>query len=358
MRHRRIVCLSLCAVLLFSCAACKKSDPTDSNFSNTSVITEVYGNVEIVESDNTTISSQTDTTLQNSTSQSSTTSSQNETSSVSSNTSNASSQSVNKDVLAMLYGFSSIEKVNYYCVRNLPESDAIYAITDIITDAGTDICDSTSEILCDDKNIIVNQKTITVPRAYLKKHNSVTLSAYHSGTEAKYDFTINFEDEWNLLFEDQFNGTEINTEYWDYSPNYYRDKGYANTWKDECTFLDGKGHLVSRAVGTGEVNEEGKAICYSGALWSKDLFESSYGYYEVRAKLHHTNGMWGAFWLVCGDMDSANPADDNTGVNGCELDIFESLYNHGGVSHAIHWDGFKGYTKSWDHHGYITYIDT
>ena len=115
----------------------------------------------------------------------------------------------------MLYGFSSIKKVNYYCVRNLPGSDIIYSISSIITNTNTDIVsDSSLKLLCDDKNVKIDNTVITIPSSYAKSNKSIKLTAYHSAVDTKFDFTIKPNVKWNLIFEDNFDSAEINTDVW------------------------------------------------------------------------------------------------------------------------------------------------
>lgn len=346
MSIKRTICLTLCIILLCSCTACKKLNHSDSAFSSTSVITENYGEVEFIEPNNTNTSSQANTTSQNTTSQPNTTSS---TASTVSDTS-SDSQSSNKDVLAMLYGFSSIKKVNYYCIKNLPNSDTIYTVTDIITDADTNICDVTTQILCDDKNIIIDQKNITVPSSYLKKHKSVKLTAYHAGTEAKYDFDLKFEDKWDVIFEDNFDGNTINTDVW----NIWDSADWQYFYSPDSLFLDGEGHLINRVSVLETADSKYGYVRQSGAMTTQDKFTSTYGYYEIRLKPHLTYGMWSAFWLMAGDMGDKDAANDSTATNGCEIDVIESIYKTKIPSHAIHWDGYyNDQTKSLNTNGKI-----
>ena len=249
-----------------------------------------------------------------------------------------------QDVLAMLYGFKNIEKVNYYCVKNLPNSDAIYAITEIITDTGTNICDSTSEILCDDKNIKIDQKIITVPYSYLKKHKSVKLTAYHSGMDVKLDFTIKFEDKWDLVFEDDFEGTTIDLNKWNIWDE-MRDWRYS--YSKDNMILDGMGNLINRMSVLEKPDTVTGETQISGAMTTQGKFETTYGYFEIRMIPHKAEGLMGAFWLMCGDMGDKDAADDGTAKNGCEIDIIETFYHRKDPSHTIHWDGYT-HTKS--HH--------
>ena len=60
-----------------------------------------------------------------------------------------------------------------------------------------------------------------------------------------------------------------------------------------------------------------------------------------------TSGLWSAFWLVGGDMSDKDAADDNTAVNGFEVDIVETYYYRDDPAQTIHWDGYhNNQTKS------------
>ena len=337
MKFNRILCLMLCVAILLCATACRKNPSSlSSNSSDTSSFQEVYQDVEFIEPDNTVTSSKTDTSSQNNTSSTVSDSGSKPTPSQTDDSA--------KDVLAMLYGFKSIEKVNYYCVKNLPNSDAIYAITEIITDTGTNICDSTSEILCDDKNIKIDQKIITVPYSYLKKHKSVKLTAYHSGMDVKLDFTIKFEDKWDLVFEDDFEGTTIDLNKWNIWDE-MRDWRYS--YSKDNMILDGKGNLINRMSVLEKPDTVTGETQISGAMTTQGKFETTYGYFEIRMIPHKAEGLMGAFWLMCGDMGDKDAADDGTAKNGCEIDIIETFYHRKDPSHTIHWDGYT-HTKS--HH--------
>lgn len=259
---------------------------------------------------------------------------------------------MNKD-----YTFKSIEKIEFRCVRDIPTGIAEYELTSAITDEGIDVVSET-EIFTDIKEIPWREdNSIIIPYPYKSTHDSVTVTARHKPTQITCEFTIPF-NKWELVFEDHFDGTELDKTKWEHCPEYLRNKGYANYWSKDMTFLDGKGNLVSRAYSSTDTDQDGRPIYYSGAIWSRDLVEHCYGYYEVCAKLHHKTGMWGAFWLVTGDMpDDENCPDDNSAVGGAEIDIFESLYNLGCVNSTVHWDGWAGKTKSMHYHDNVTQVD-
>lgn len=330
MNFKRITSLLLCIALLLCATACKKmGSDLSSIYSDTSTITEVYHEITVDESsDNTTTSEITQSTS------SSTASSDN-------NTSSKDDAPVNMEEK---YGFNSLKSVEFSCVKDIPTGDAEYDVEGVITDKGTNIS-YMAEIVCNASGVTIDGFNITVPYEYRKNNKSITLTARHRPSGVSVDFKITFH-KWNLIFEDEFNGTELNSEVWEHQPNYFRNKGYANYWSDDMTFLDGKGNLVSRAYSSGDKHTDGRPIYYSGAIWSEGLFESTYGYYEISAIPHLKTGMWGAFWILAGDMNDSDAINDNSSINGCEIDVFESLLNLNTVNHAVHWDGFNGNTKS------------
>ncbi len=273
-----------------------------------------------------------------------------------SNNSNYNSQTVSNtetDQTAFeKYGFNTLCEVEVSCVKDIPTGDAEYKVDTVLTDMGTDIL-LMSQISCDVSGVTVNGSTITVPYSVKTANDSIALTATHGPSGMTVDFSITF-DRWKLVFEDDFNGNSLDLTKWDYSPNHYRDKGYVNYWSDDMSFVK-DGYLVSRAYNSGEIDQSNKfnkledpsnrTKYLSGAVTTKGLFECDYGYYEIYAKPHQITGMWGAFWLVAGDMGDSDAAADNTGVNGAEIDIFESLKNHG-INQTVHWDGYNGNTQS------------
>lgn len=168
-----------------------------------------------------------------------------------------------------------------------------------------------------------------------------------------------------LLFYDDFDGTELDGGKWERRPEWLRHNG--SRWKNEDSYLDGKGNLILDA---GWNEEEG--LVYCGAVSTCGLFRRAFGYYECRAKLPPTNGVWGAFWMMCG-----NVAGGENGVVGAELDIVESLSPAGGtVDHAIWWnytpqirgsavtpsydysdDSYHLFAMDWTKDEYVFYID-
>ena len=81
---------------------------------------------------------------------------------------------------------------------------------------------------------------------------------------------------------------------------------------------------------------------YSGAIRTLDLYEPTYGYYEMRCKLPTVPGIWHAFWLMCGNVYS----EENGSADGVEIDVFEYLPARDAVNCALHWDGYEDAHKN------------
>lgn len=111
-----------------------------------------------------------------------------------------------------------------------------------------------------------------------------------------------------LVFEDNFDGTTLDTSAWG-----YRQSGYEDT--SNVTVSGGALHLNMTRVSTSTA-ENG----YRGSgIVSKQAFE--YGYYETKAKLINDNGGWHpAFWTQIWDGQYAVPIYN---TNFTEVDIFE-----------------------------------
>lgn len=133
------------------------------------------------------------------------------------------------------------------------------------------------------------------------------------------------------VFEENFDGTSLNRNAWEKCPEWIRHDG-GSIWDNKMTSLDGEGHLVLRAEWDAENN---RVNC--GAIRSKGLFEYGYGYFEASIKLPVVPGVWGAFWINCGNIGGV----DGSAADGVEIDVIESIYNDlGYCNSALHWDGY------------------
>ena len=255
--------------------------------------------------------------------------------------------------LIEIYDFRSIKRVDYNCIQNLEGYDTIYSVCAIITEIDTNIITDTGvSISSSDENVKIDGTLITIPASYTKKKKSVKFTVEHSIVGAKYEFTIKpARSNWNLIFEDNFDGAELNTdvwgEIWDTSLTAEQRDPFCFGYKKEMAFLDGNGNLVNRVYATGEFADDGRPLYKSSAITTKDCYESTYGYYEIRMKPHLANSIKGAFWLLAGDMGDTDAINDGSSKNGCEVDIIETMSNLNYSGCALHWDGYyNGQTKS------------
>ncbi len=334
MYTNKIIALILCFVLIFSLAGCRKLNNTySSNASGALYTSEAIDTVDSSQQYTSNIDSSDITTP--STNNSSTNSTQNTTS----------------IDFEKMYGLKSLESVNLKCYKDIPNGDAQYEIIEVLNDKGQDLKVS-CDYVCDSKDIEIDGLIITIPAKYKAKNKSATLTAVHRLSGIKLDFKIKFETNYKLIFEDEFEGTTLNTEVWgdiwDTSLDAERRENHSYGYLKDNVFVDGNGHLINRVEALNEKNKYGQPTYSASLISTKGCFESRYGYYEMSVIPHLTTGMWGAFWILAGDMDDDNAPDDNSTKNGVEIDIFETLYNRNAARHALFWDG---YTDGLDGHG-------
>ena len=153
-----------------------------------------------------------------------------------------------------------------------------------------------------------------------------------------------------LVWSDEFDGNTLDRTKWDFSWWITERKG--GYWHEDMVRVE-DGNLVISA----EYKDEAlpyryteydwikpyKPGWYTGKVVSRNKYEQTYGYFEVRCILPAATGMWSAFWLM---NDDGVYNVDGTGTDGTEVDVFESFYYKdyafGGdyISSGIHYDGY------------------
>lgn len=162
--------------------------------------------------------------------------------------------------------------------------------------------------------------------------------------------TINL-DEYELVWSDEFNGTELDRSKWGY--NWWEVERKGGYWHEDMVSVE-DGNLVIRTEYLDEPLEnyyydkwhdsidfdEYKPGYYTGVIRSN--YEQCYGYFEVRCILPAAQGLWSAFWMMNGEVENV----DGSGQDGTEVDIFESFYykdhwwGNDCVVSGIHYDGY------------------
>ena len=125
--------------------------------------------------------------------------------------------------------------------------------------------------------------------------------------------TTEAETECHILFEDDFDGADLDGTKWERIPESERENKPSTEkgiWKDDMSYTDGNGHLILKIQ---YVEDEG-ILC--GAVQSKTPFESGYGYYEASIKFPLAYGISSAFSLTGedGELDVLRSEASNNGV--------------------------------------------
>ena len=142
---------------------------------------------------------------------------------------------------------------------------------------------------------------------------------------------------YTLVFEDEFNGTELDTEAWKYCNSGVRRGGYRAPSQVEVK--DGNCVITAEYLEDGEFG----AGWYAGDLALRDWYKQ--GYFEIRCKANDGGAFWSAFWIMAAHPYEA--AYSQGGIGGAELDIFEANcwddpMSRNSVSQTIHCAGVDG----------------
>ncbi len=198
--------------------------------------------------------------------------------------------------------------------------------------------------------------------------------------------------EWKLVWNDEFDGTELDRSKWDYRLCMMGKRH--RTWGEEGVKLDGNsnavftvyeknGEICSSQIQTGHNYmdaERDDKDCWGGSLiwpvgeFGEHKFLHKYGYYECRCKLQKKNGWWSAFWLQSPTIGTS-PKPEEAGI---ENDIMESFVAGEILHHSNHYDGYgvdhkcktvgeqgkkisldeyHTFAMDWDKDGYTFYVD-
>lgn len=150
-----------------------------------------------------------------------------------------------------------------------------------------------------------------------------------------------------LIWQDEFNGTQLDTSKWNYETGYYINDdpnswGWGNAELEHYTnssqnvfVQDGKLNLRALNEPKSFPQDPSRYAQYSsGKINTKDNFSFQYGRVDIRAKLPTGNGVWPALWML--PEDSAYGAWAASG----EIDIMEAKGRlPGTTSGALHFGG-------------------
>ncbi|MCE5340239.1 MAG: glycoside hydrolase family 16 protein [Planctomycetaceae bacterium] len=131
---------------------------------------------------------------------------------------------------------------------------------------------------------------------------------------------------YNLEWNDEFNGTKLDTSKWGYRLG-NRRTGF---WVEDAVRLDGKGNLNL-------VTYEKDGQHYSGAIETFKTYMTRYGYFEIRCKLNNKEGHWPSFWI---QTPTFRKFQNDPGKGGAEIDIMEYwVQSPEKIHNSVHWNG-------------------
>ena len=126
------------------------------------------------------------------------------------------------------------------------------------------------------------------------------------------------DQDWTLMFSDEFNGTEMNWGVWRSdasSPGHIQ----SSRWPENVEVHDGSLHLVVRK------EERGGKQWTAGSVWARpEVFAQTYGYWEARYKIAKGPGINNSFWTYV--PHGHNIHMDPDPLTYFELDINEGHY--------------------------------
>ncbi len=169
---------------------------------------------------------------------------------------------------------------------------------------------------------------------------------------------------YSLFWEDNFNGSQLDPKKWAVRGVGPRALGYVSPEAVEVR----DGFLKLHAI------QKGDSILI-GAVGTQGKLMTKYGYFECRAQLQKSPGVWAAFWIQSPDISKG----EDPAVYGAEIDIFEFFKKLGVdiVSHNVHWaygpnqkstrgmqsylkgvsEGFHTFALEWTPDKYAFFID-
>jgi len=169
---------------------------------------------------------------------------------------------------------------------------------------------------------------------------------------------------YELFWEDAFDGTELDPDKWAVRGVGPRAVGFVSA--DAVQVEDG--HLKLLAL-----KKDQKILV--GAVGTQGRFMTRYGYFECRAQVQKSPGVWAAFWIQSTDIAKG----EDPATYGAEIDILECFRKLGTdiVSHNVHWaygpnqkttrgmqsylkgvgEGFHKFALEWTPEKYVFYVD-
>ena len=150
--------------------------------------------------------------------------------------------------------------------------------------------------------------------------------------------------EYKLVWADEFDGTSLDTNKWD-----YRQLGKRHDALNVTNAVSVGNGCLTIATYT-EARQH-----YTGMISTRGKFEPIRGYWEARIRYDDAPGMWSAFWLQSSTIGQpvGDPAKAGIEIDICEHRVTDNKGQSlaGQVRQTLHWDG---YGKSHKSNGHLT----
>ena len=145
---------------------------------------------------------------------------------------------------------------------------------------------------------------------------------------------------YNLIWNDEFDGTALNSNDW----NYEIGTGNGGWGNNELQYYRQENTTVSNGILTIEAKDEifnGSFLYTSSRLTTQNKKDFQYGRIDIRAAMPEGQGLWPALWMLGSNID-----DPGVGWPKCgEIDVMEMV---GGESTALRGDDVVHGTAHWE----------
>lgn len=141
-------------------------------------------------------------------------------------------------------------------------------------------------------------------------------------------------EEWTLVWEDNFDTPELNPAVWSRIDRGHPDWCRYMSKNDACYGWE-DGNLILRGLDAKEAHIEGDSVpMVTGGVWTKNHLAFGHGRIAVRAKIKGCKGSWPAIWM----LPEPNFPGDTTAAwpKGGEIDIMERLNTEDIAYQTVH----------------------
>jgi len=163
--------------------------------------------------------------------------------------------------------------------------------------------------------------------------------------EMLVDYIKVYDQDGNLDWEDDFDGEEVNEDYWTYEVGNGHKQGIPGWGNNELQYYtEGENAHVEDSNLVITVKEEKRSDQYgeydytSTRMITQDKVNMKYGRVEIRAKLPEGQGLWPAFWMLGSDI-AENPWPGSGEIDMMEFIAGQTDEVHGTVHGPNHYGG-------------------